>query len=258
VSERPQRTIGSEIELTGVGLHTGETVKLRLLPANPGNGVLFRRTDLPESPEIPARIEFMHDAPRRTCLKSGAAEVHTTEHLLAALTAAGIDNVVCEMDGPEVPGLDGSSLEFLAAIEKAKVKEQKDFLVVHTLTDPIHVTEGDIASLLQAKAAIAAGIICLLDRVGMGSQDVTTLFLAGGFGFHMNVQHAIDFGLLPGFRASQVQLIGNSSLAGAYLALLDSGALDEIVRIGSAIETVELNLEPQFESTYIDQLSLGN
>ncbi|MHC4452972.1 MAG: UDP-3-O-acyl-N-acetylglucosamine deacetylase [Planctomycetota bacterium] len=143
MSERPQRTIGSEIELTGVGLHTGETVKLRLLPANPGNGVLFRRTDLPDSPEIPARIEFMHDAPRRTCLKSGAAEVHTTEHLLAALTAAGIDNVVCEMDGPEVPGQDGSSLEFLAAIEKAKVKEQKDFLVVHTLTDPIHVTDGD-------------------------------------------------------------------------------------------------------------------
>ena len=64
--------------------------------------------------------------------------------------------------------------------------------------------------------------------------------------------------LLPGFRAAQVQLIGNSSLAGAYLALLDSGALDEISRIGSAIETVELNLEPQFESTYIDQLSLGN
>jgi UDP-3-O-[3-hydroxymyristoyl] N-acetylglucosamine deacetylase/3-hydroxyacyl-[acyl-carrier-protein] dehydratase len=131
------------VELTGVGLHTGETVTLRLLPADPGHGVVFRRTDLPDSPEIPARIEFMHDAPRRTCLKSGSAEVHTTEHLLAALAAAGVDNVVCEMNGPEVPGLDGSAVEFFDAIEKAKVKEQKDFLVVHTLKDPIHVADDD-------------------------------------------------------------------------------------------------------------------
>jgi len=65
--------------------------------------------------------------------------------------------------------------------------------------------------------------------MGVGSEEVTTLFLAGGFGFHMQVENAIDFGLLPGFRPSQVELVGNTSLAGAYLALLDSGDEDDLV-----------------------------
>jgi len=143
VSDRPQRTIGSEIRIDGVGLHTGETANLRVRPADAGHGIIFRRTDLEDGPEIPARIEFMHDAPRRTCLKAGTAEVHTTEHLLAALVAAGVDNAVCELDGPEVPGADGSSLPFLEAIEKARVKDQKERAIVHTLREPVHVADGD-------------------------------------------------------------------------------------------------------------------
>ena len=142
MSDRPQRTIGNQVEITGVGLHTGEAARLRILPAEPGHGVIFRRTDLPDSPEIPARIEFMHDAPRRTCLKAGGAEVHTTEHLLAALAALGIDNVVCELDGPEIPGVDGSSLPYLDALEKAKIKDQKEPVIVHTLREPVHVSDG--------------------------------------------------------------------------------------------------------------------
>jgi len=143
VTERAQRTLGSEVELQGVGLHTGEAVTLRLRPADPGNGVIFRRVDLPGQPEIPARIEFMHHAPRRTCLKEGAADVHTVEHLLAALVAEQVDNVVCELDGSELPGLDGSALPFVDAIRGAKVKDQKEEQVIHTLGSPIHVSDGD-------------------------------------------------------------------------------------------------------------------
>ncbi|MEM8885505.1 MAG: UDP-3-O-acyl-N-acetylglucosamine deacetylase [Planctomycetota bacterium] len=142
MSERPQRTLGSEIEITGSGLHTGEKVTLRLKPAEAGTGVVFRRVDLEGSSPIPARIEYMHDAPRRTCLKEGAAEVHTTEHLLAALAAAQVDNVICEMDGPELPGVDGSSRPFLDAIEGTKLKDQKDPVLIHTLREPIFV-EGE-------------------------------------------------------------------------------------------------------------------
>ncbi len=122
--------------------------------------------------------------------------------------------------------------------------------------EPLVVSEADIASLLQAKGAIAAGILCLLDRVGLQSQDVDTLYLAGGFGFHMDLDNVIRCGLLPGFRREQIHLAGNTSLAGAYLALLDSGVLAEIKRISSRLEVVELNLDPHFESHYIDQLSL--
>jgi uncharacterized 2Fe-2S/4Fe-4S cluster protein (DUF4445 family) len=121
---------------------------------------------------------------------------------------------------------------------------------------PLLIAEGDIASLLQAKAAIAAGILCLLNRVGLTSRDVVTLYLAGGFGFHMDIDNVIGCGLLPGFCREQIELVGNSSLAGAYLALLDSGVLAEMKQIGRRMEIVELNLEPDFESTYIDQLSL--
>jgi uncharacterized 2Fe-2S/4Fe-4S cluster protein (DUF4445 family) len=122
--------------------------------------------------------------------------------------------------------------------------------------EPIHITELDIASLLQAKAAIAAGIVCLLQQVGLGSADVKTLYLAGGFGFHMDIENVIHCGLLPGFRPEQISMVGNTSLAGAYLALVDSSALDEIRAISARVETIELNLDPTFESCYIDQLSI--
>ena len=143
VSERAQRTIGSAVEIKGVGLHTGEDVTLRLLPADAGVGIVFRRVDLDDSPEVPGRIEYMHDAPRRTCLRNGTAEIHTTEHLLAALSVAQIDNVICELNSAELPGVDGSSLPFLDAITDAKIKEQKEPVIVHSLRDPIHVSDGE-------------------------------------------------------------------------------------------------------------------
>jgi uncharacterized 2Fe-2S/4Fe-4S cluster protein (DUF4445 family) len=120
----------------------------------------------------------------------------------------------------------------------------------------IFISELDIASLLQAKAAIAAGIICLLRRVELTSRQVKTLYLAGGFGFHMDVGNVIRCGLLPGFQPEQIRLVGNTSLAGAYLALLDSSVLEEIKTISRRLETIELNLDPGFESCYIEQLAV--
>jgi len=120
----------------------------------------------------------------------------------------------------------------------------------------ILISETDVAHLLQSKAAIGAGILTLLERAGLKPGDIQRLYMAGGFGMHIDIPNAIACGLLPGFEPRQVQVVGNTSLAGAYLALLDCGALDEIGRISQRIEIVELNLDPQFESRYIDQLSL--
>ncbi len=121
---------------------------------------------------------------------------------------------------------------------------------------PILITESDVASLLQAKAAIAAGILTLLNKVGITPAEIKTLYLAGGFGMHIDVNNAIGCGLLPGFRREQVQVVGNTSLAGAYLSLLDSGVMNELKRIAQSLQAVELNLDPDFESRYIDQLQL--
>ena len=122
--------------------------------------------------------------------------------------------------------------------------------------EPLLITEADMACLLQAKAAIAAGIICLLREAEIQPQDVQTVYLAGGFGFHMHVDSLLGCGMLPGFRAEQVETVGNTALAGAYLTLLDSGVLHEIRRISSQMKIVELNLAPDFEMIYIDQLTL--
>lgn len=121
---------------------------------------------------------------------------------------------------------------------------------------PICVTEHDVARLLQAKAAIAAGILTLLQRYDLGPQDVKTLFLAGGFGMHLDLASAIGCGLLPGFSADQIQLVGNTSLAGATLALVDKNTLAELSRATAGVKVVELNLNPSFEDTYVDQLGL--
>lgn len=118
------------------------------------------------------------------------------------------------------------------------------------------VTESDIAQLLQAKAAIAAGVLTVLQRAGLQPPQVRRLYLAGGFGLHLDVANAIACGLLPGFESSQIEVVGNTSLGGAWLALIDSTILPEMTAASRSAEIVELNLEPEFEDTFIDQLML--
>ncbi len=121
---------------------------------------------------------------------------------------------------------------------------------------PIWVSEVDVARLLQAKAAIAAGINTLLELLGTAPADVKTLYLAGGFGLHLSLEHAIGCGLLPGFTPAQIKVVGNTSLGGAFLALNDRSLLTEMQRACAHMESIELNLQPGFEDAYIDQLML--
>ncbi|MDD2762847.1 MAG: ASKHA domain-containing protein [Opitutaceae bacterium] len=118
------------------------------------------------------------------------------------------------------------------------------------------VTEADIAQLLQAKAAVATGMLMLLRRAGIAAAEVRRLYLAGGFGLHLDVANAIACGLLPGFRPEQVDVVGNTALGGAWLALVDRTILPEMTAVGAAAEIVELNRESSFEDTFIDQLAL--
>jgi uncharacterized 2Fe-2S/4Fe-4S cluster protein (DUF4445 family) len=114
----------------------------------------------------------------------------------------------------------------------------------------------DVARLLQAKAAIAAGMMTLLSLLGVAPRDVKTLHLAGGFGLHLSLEHAIGCGLLPGLAVNQIQMMGNTSLGGAFLALQDRSLLDEMIAASKTMEAIELNLQPGFEDAYIDHLAL--
>jgi uncharacterized 2Fe-2S/4Fe-4S cluster protein (DUF4445 family) len=129
------------------------------------------------------------------------------------------------------------------------------------LTEPdglgaLRISEVDVALLLQAKAAIGAGIEILLETAGIRAADLGRVYLAGGFGMHLNVAHAIAIGLLPGMREDQVRVVGNTALAGALLALVDRSTLEEMEALRAGVEVIELNLADDFEDHYIDHLML--
>jgi UDP-3-O-acyl N-acetylglucosamine deacetylase len=113
------RTIAQPASLTGLGLHTGRRTTVRLLPEFSGRGVRFVRTDLPGQPAVAAGDLDRAAPPFRTALKNGAAEVHTVEHLLAAFAGMNVTDCTVEIDGLEVPGMDGSALPFAVAIRDA-------------------------------------------------------------------------------------------------------------------------------------------
>lgn len=119
-----QHTIAQDAKIHGTGLHTGILCEMTLKPAKPGLGIQFQRIDLPGKPVIKADCDLVSDTSRGTTLQSGDAKVVTVEHILAALVGMGIDNVLIELTGPEIPIMDGSSGQFTEIIEIAGVQEQ--------------------------------------------------------------------------------------------------------------------------------------
>jgi UDP-3-O-[3-hydroxymyristoyl] N-acetylglucosamine deacetylase/3-hydroxyacyl-[acyl-carrier-protein] dehydratase len=120
-----QRTLAAPVVLEGVGLHTGANVRLTLAPAPDNHGYKFQRTDLEGQPVIRADADLVVETQRGTTLEENGARVHTTEHVLAALYGCKVDNALLQLDGPEVPIMDGSAWPFVQAIESAGYREQQ-------------------------------------------------------------------------------------------------------------------------------------
>ena len=133
-----QNTLNGSVTLHGVGLHTGAIVTMTIKPANPGYGIRFQRIDLPEKPIVKADVDFVVDTSRGTTIEHNGARVSTIEHTMAALVGMGVDNALIELDGPEVPILDGSSREFIDAIDSVGVLEQDARRVVYSIDTNIH------------------------------------------------------------------------------------------------------------------------
>jgi UDP-3-O-[3-hydroxymyristoyl] N-acetylglucosamine deacetylase/3-hydroxyacyl-[acyl-carrier-protein] dehydratase len=132
-----QHTLGSAINISGTGLHTGIIVEMTLKPANPGFGIQFQRVDLPLKPLIKADCDLVTDTSRGTTLQIDDTKVSTVEHILAALIGMGVDNVLIELNGPEVPIVDGSSEPFVELIDKAGVLEQEAAKAWYSLDENI-------------------------------------------------------------------------------------------------------------------------
>ncbi len=134
-----QQTIASEATLEGVGLHTGQNAQVRFRPAPPGTGIRFHRVDLEGQPEIPVGLEHVESTDRGTTLGYGEARAHTVEHLLAAVGALGIDNLHVDLNGPEVPIMDGSFEPFCGVLRAAGLQGSDEPARVWTLKTPIQV-----------------------------------------------------------------------------------------------------------------------
>lgn len=156
-ARRKERTLAAETEVRGVSFLSSLDVNVRFRPAPPGTGRVFVRTDLPGQPEIPAHIRHVIPRQRRTSIQQGEATVEMVEHILAALAGLHIDNCRIEIDGPETPGLDGSSLGFVEAIERAGDVEQARTKDVLAITTPVAVREG--ASTVSAHPGAAEELL---------------------------------------------------------------------------------------------------
>ncbi len=140
---RAQRTLRTAVEFSGRGLHSGELVDVRILPAPQDTGIEFLRTDIEDAVPIPANVRFHSNKDRRTRLERGNSCVETVEHLLAVCSGMGVDNLRVEISGDELPGLDGSGKTIVELFQQAGLVEQRAEAKIYQLREPIYVRDGE-------------------------------------------------------------------------------------------------------------------
>jgi UDP-3-O-[3-hydroxymyristoyl] N-acetylglucosamine deacetylase len=138
-----QRTLKTPVRATGVGLHSGVKVEMTLRPAAPDIGIVFRRMDLDPPAEVRADPYLVTDTRLCSMLESGPAKVSTVEHLMSALAGLGIDNLLVDLTGPEIPIMDGSAAPFVFLLQSAGIVEQEAAKQYVRIREPIEVRDGD-------------------------------------------------------------------------------------------------------------------
>jgi UDP-3-O-[3-hydroxymyristoyl] N-acetylglucosamine deacetylase / 3-hydroxyacyl-[acyl-carrier-protein] dehydratase len=175
-----QNTLARPAAMEGTGLHTGSDVRMRLFPAPPGTGIVFRRTDM-NGAEVPARAANVVDTDRGTTIGAGDARVQTVEHLLAALAAREVDNVFVELDGPEPPAGDGSARGFHRLLEDAGVEAQDAPARFVPLDEPVTVALDGARYVVAPAAELRVSTTIEFDHPMIGRQFGSYL-LDGSFG----------------------------------------------------------------------------
>jgi UDP-3-O-[3-hydroxymyristoyl] N-acetylglucosamine deacetylase len=189
-----QRTLKQPVSCHGVGLHSGAPVSLTLLPAPANHGVVFVRTDLPSGVDIPALAAHVVDTELATTLGRDDVRVGTVEHLLAALAGLGVDNARIELDGPEVPIMDGSAAPFAYLVKSAGVRvlsEPKSFLVIKK---SVTVADGDKEATLSPSTRFR--IDCTIDFNHPLISDQALSFEFSDRNFSREIARARTFGFL--------------------------------------------------------------
>lgn len=209
-----QRTLARAVATSGVGIHSGKNVHLRLRPAPTGTGVVFVRTDLGVA--IPARAEHARDFSFATTVGVHGAEVGTIEHLMSALYALGVTNVFVDISGPEVPVLDGSALPFVQMIRRAGILEQNASLPEVRLVRPVRVQEGDRFVELHPAEAFVINYRVRYKALVVGEQQLT--FTVSPERFATAIAPARTFGFLSEVKSLKERGLGRGgSLANCVI-----------------------------------------
>lgn len=235
IGEASQQTLKTAIGCRGIGLHSGQKVALTLRPAPPNTAIVFRRTDRPA--EIRADWGHTVETPFCTTLSDDAGtSIGTVEHLMAALAGAEIDNVIVEVDGPEVPIMDGSSAPFLFLIECAGIVEQQAARRAIKVLKPVSVIEDGATAALYPDRGFAMSFEIDFDNPMIRRQALSLPVNPETFGAELS--HARTFGLLEEVdRLRQAGFARGGSLDNAVVVgrdqVLNAGGLrydDEFVR----------------------------
>ncbi len=228
-----QTTIQTPVSVKGVGLHTGKAVTLTFKPAAVNHGFRFQRIDLPEQPVIPADVKLVVSTNRGTSLRSGEAQVSTIEHVLSALTGLHIDNVLMEIDGPEMPIMDGTSMPFVNALYEAGRNEldaDREYFVV---TEPISYKDEVTGTELLALPSdnFEATVMIDFDSRVLGQQFaalhhldeyVSEIAPCRTFVFVHELEKLLEMGLIKGGDMDNAIVIADRKM--------EQGELDELAR----------------------------
>jgi len=259
-----RRTLAKSACVHGIGLHTGSPVEAICQPASPGQGIVFRRTDLPGEPIIPARLNAVQSTERRTVLGEGETVVQTVEHLLAAAAALQIDDLTIELNGPEPPIGDGSFSPYLNALQDAGIVEQPGDPVVYRVTQPFDIVEGDSSYVVAPATALRLTTTIewshpLIGRQ-TGSYDITPAAFAAEiaeartFGFLREADALRARGLALGAALESTLVLSEEGLVGGSLRWPDEfvrhkagDILGDLALIGGRIQAHVVATRPSHQ-----------
>jgi UDP-3-O-[3-hydroxymyristoyl] N-acetylglucosamine deacetylase len=189
-----QRTLAKEVKITGIGIHSGKKVTLKICPASANTGIIFKRTDIPNAQAIQALAANVGPTRNNTTLGDGEDAIHTVEHLLSAFYGFGIDNAYIEIDGPEVPIMDGSSGSFVFILKETGVEnlnQTKKFMVI---LEPIKVEHNDTWAMIEPSQNLIIDSTIVFAHPAINKQQ--QIFEFSCENFINDISRARTFGML--------------------------------------------------------------
>ena len=222
-----QRSLKHPISATGVGVHSGRKVVLRLLPAPPDTGIIFTRSDLDNPISIPARSEFVGDTRLSTSLAKDGVSISTVEHLLSAMSGLGIDNAFVEVSDVELPIMDGSASPFVFLIQSAGIAKQNALKKFIRIKRKIRVEEGDKYAMLEPFDGFKVNFKIDFKHPYFEEAIKETTLDFAKTSYMKEVARARTFGFMSDFEMLQTQNLGLGCSLDNTIAIDDYKVLNE-------------------------------